>query len=182
MRARNVVVIIAAAALIFGVAIAGAAPRDGRCMRGAGMHRAGMHGAGMHGPGMRGPEMGGPGMHGPLGQFVGALHELDLTAEQQAQIDAVFEEGRPALHALREKLRASEQAFRAANPITTFDEAALRAHVAARAAIQADLEVSAAKARTKLLAVLTPAQLAKLQEMLAEDHDMSGPGGPPPSW
>ena len=145
------------------------------------MHGVGMHGAGMHGAGMHEAGMGGPGMHGPLGPIGRALHELDLTAEQQAQIDTILEETRPAQHALHEQLRTSEETFRAATPITTFDEAAIRAHVAARAAIQADLEVNAAKVRTKVVGLLTAEQLTKLQQILAEGRDKPGPGGPPPS-
>ena len=180
MRARHIGVTIAVAALIFGAAIASAAQRDGGCMHGKGMRGSGMGEAGMHGARMRGEGMHRAGMRGGLGPIGWALEQLDLTAEQQTQIDKIREEAHPGLQALHEKLRASEEAFRAANPITTFDESAIRAHVAARAAIQADLEVSTAKVRTKMLAVLTAEQLAKLQQTLAEEHDMPGPGGPPP--
>lgn len=139
---------------------------------------AGLTGA-TTGTGPGGP-MPGPGMHGPLGSIGLVVAKLDLTTDQQQQIDAIVEAARPALDALRVQLRANEKAFRDATPLTTFDEAAIRAHVADRAKIEADIAVAEAKVRVNVLAVLTADQLAKLQQLLASLPDAPGPGGPPP--
>jgi Spy/CpxP family protein refolding chaperone len=117
--------------------------------------------AGAFGP----PGMGGPGMHGGLGMLGLPLHRLDLTQEQQEKVDAIVDGERAALQTLRKQLHEGEAAFRAAHPITEFDENAIREHVAAQAAVQADLEVALAKVRSKVVALLTPEQLKTVQEI-----------------
>ncbi len=132
---------------------------------------------GAHGQGGRHAFAGGPGPLGPLGR---ALRHLDLTQEQKDAIKAIVEADREALQSQHEKVRATREAYRAAHPPDTFDEAALRAHLAEMAPLQADLAVGIAKLRVKVLAVLTAEQRAELAEM-REDFEESrrhrGPGG-----
>jgi Spy/CpxP family protein refolding chaperone len=121
-------------------------------------------------------------MGGPLGPLGRALQEVSLTQEQQDKIHALVDAQRPILRTLRDQLRESEQAFRQAHPITEFDEAVIRAHVAEQAKIMADLEVASAGLRSKVLALLTGEQLAELKEVLAETPERVGPGDGPHGW
>lgn len=128
------------------------------------------------GDGQRGPK--GMREHGPLGPLGRALHQLDLTDDQRAQVRTVLETARPDLQALRERLRTNREAFRESQSPTQVDEAAIRAHVAAQATIQADLAVAVARVRASVLALLTPGQLAEL-EQLRERGPTRGHG---PRW
>lgn len=154
MKAKPVLAMAGAAALVLGVAVAGATTGGG--------------------------PMPGPPMRGPLGPIGMALGQLDLTTDQQQQIDALVSSAQSGIDTLRQQLRANEKAFRDATPITTFDEAAIRAHVADRAKIEADLAVAEARLRVSVLGALTSDQLTKLQEILASLPQGPGPGGPPP--
>jgi len=176
MKTRKLTLILAGAALIAGttIALAGPAGRTGGGMFGKGSCDGSMRGAGMHGAGMSGRGMGhGPGALGPLGR---ALHRLDLSDEQQTTIQGIVEAARPTFESLREQLRANREAFREANPPTTFNEAAIRAHVAQQSAIHADMAVAAAKLRTQVLGVLTAEQLAELDAMRQKMQDCFGDG------
>ena len=146
MSKRNVVAVVVAVVAL--VSLAGAAALAG----GPGPHgmMLGLPGARLHGGG------------GPLGL---ALHRLDLTAEQRTAIRAVLDAEQPALEALRERIRESEEAFVEAHPPTEFDEAAIRAHAAEQAPLLSDLAVAEARIRAKALALLTPEQLAELETM-----------------
>jgi Spy/CpxP family protein refolding chaperone len=155
MRIRSAVAIAAVVTLVIG-AVALASPQDAK-------------GPGPMGhPEMLGPGMGGPGMHGGFGMIGLPLHRLDLTQEQQDKVHAILDEEQLGLKALRTQLRDGETAFRAAHPITEFDENAIREHVAAQARIQADLEVALAKVRSKVVALLTAEQLKTAQEIQAK--------------
>jgi Spy/CpxP family protein refolding chaperone len=105
---------------------------------------------------------------GPLGR---ALQRLDLSSEQQDRIRGMVEAARPQLQALRGQLRDGRQTFREAHPPTDFDEAAIRAHVAAQSGVMADLAVLGAKLRADVLAVLTPEQLEQLEGMRAKRQE-----------
>ena len=167
MRARTIaiaIVAVAALAIVAGpIAFAGGhGPRGaaGSCAAGmAGMRGHGM--AGIDGPGM-------PGFGGGLGL---PLHRLDLTDEQRAAIGSVVEAEQPALHALRQKIAESRQAFMDSYSPTEFDEAAIRAHAAEQAPLLADLAVAEARVRAKALAVLTPEQVAQLKTLRAERRE-----------
>ena len=161
MNAKRVVMIVATVALAAGATVALAGP-------------GGRGGAGMRGDGMRGPL-------GPLGR---ALQRLDLSAEQQAQVESLVAEAKPAIEALREQLRVSREEFQATHPPTSFDEAAIRAHAAAQTGIHTELAVATARLRARVLGVLTPEQLAELDAMRAAMRERGGPphdgphGGP----
>jgi len=115
------------------------------------------------GDGQRGPR--GMRAHGPLGPLGRALHQLDLTDEQRDQVRSTLEAARPDLETLRERLRTNREAFRQSQSPTQVDEAAIRAHVAAQSAIRADLAVAMARVRASVLALLTPEQLAELEQL-----------------
>lgn len=134
---------------------------------------------GAHGQGGRHAFAGGPGPLGPLGR---ALRHLDLTQEQKDAIKAIVEADRATLQTLREQVRAKREAYRTAHPPDTFDEAALRAHLAELAPLHADIAVNAAKLRVKVLAVLTAEQRAELAEMREEFEEFGRRHGPGAGW
>ena len=154
MKNRNVVIAVAA--------VIGAALVAGSAAIAAGHGPQGRTGEGMFGV------AGGPGMHGPGGGLGIPLHRLDVTDEQRESIRAIVDAEQPAIQALRDKVRESQQAFMEAHPPTEFDEAAIRAHHAAQAPLLADLAVAEARVRAKALAVLTSEQLAELETMRSQ--------------
>lgn len=189
MKVKCVMVIAGMTALVLGAVIAGATPRDGGSgpmpggpVPGGPVPGGPMPGGSMPCGSMPGGPMPGGGMHGMLGPIGWALHEIDLTLPQKQQIDTIVLDARATLGALRQQQRKSESAFRDANPPTKFDEAAIRAHVADRAKLDADLMVAEGKARLKVLGVLTTEQRAKLEQLLAAGPDMDWQSGPPPRW
>ncbi|MEW6336578.1 MAG: Spy/CpxP family protein refolding chaperone [Acidobacteriota bacterium] len=134
---------------------------------------------GAHGKGGMRALAGGPGPLGPLGR---ALRHLDLTQEQKDAIKAIVEADRESLQSLREQVRAKREAYREAHPPDTFDEAALRAHLADLAPLQAELAVGAAKLRIKVFAVLTAEQRAELAEMREDLEELGRHGGRGHGW
>jgi Spy/CpxP family protein refolding chaperone len=117
------------------------------------------------GPGGRRPGIGGPARAGvPLAQMR-ALRQLDLSAEQKAQVKDILAKTRgevgPLLRQLREKRQAVRQSIQAGTPPDT-----------ARAEAQeglAELRKQVLEARQKthtaLRGVLTPAQVDKLKTL-----------------
>jgi Spy/CpxP family protein refolding chaperone len=134
---------------------------------------------GAHGQGGMRAHAGGPGALGPLGR---ALRHLDLTPEQKDAIKGIVEADRAGLQTHRDQLRAKREAYRTAHPPDTFDEAALRAHLADVAPLHAELAVGAAKLRVKVLAVLTAEQRAELAEMREEFEEFGRHRGPGGGW
>ena len=143
---------------------------------GATLALAGAPGRGHGGPGE--PMIDGPrGVLGPLGRM---LDRLDLSDEQTSKVEAILDEARPGIESLREKLRDGRQAFAAAHPPESFDEAAIRAHAAEQAKLTTELAVQSARARARVLGVLTPEQLAEFKaarERFEDYRDEFGPGG-----
>jgi Spy/CpxP family protein refolding chaperone len=117
------------------------------------------------------------GVLGPIGRM---LDRLDLTDEQRAKVEAILDEARPNLQALHRQLHEGREAFTAAHPPETFDEAAIRAHAAEQNKIRTDLAVVAAKTRARALAVLTPEQLSQFKEMRTHRHERMGRFAPDP--
>ncbi len=116
---------------------------------------------GLHG------RMAGPGMHPGFGggePFALLLEDLDLTEEQTARIRALRDAHREAAEARRQQMG---DAFfeRFDEELTTdFDEAQVRARAEEHARLRIEAEVERARHRAELLAVLTPEQLAELNE------------------
>lgn len=162
MRARNIILTIAAATLLAvpGALFAQDMPGGGNGHGPAG----GARGHGPHGGGFGG----GPG--GGLGLFEHMLprlaDSLELTDEQLTEIETILDEAHPRIEDLAEQLRAGREAFREANPDpATFDEGAFRTHAAEQSRIQIELMVLTRGARARAFAVLTPEQIEQLEEM-----------------
>lgn len=156
MKVTKIVAVIMAVVLVAGGTVAVAA------WGGGGM-------CGQMGRGMRGGD--GP---GPRGLFGRALNRLDLTAEQRAKIDTIIEQAQPSISALREQLHTMRQSFRAAQNPGVVDEAAIRAEMAKRSAVHADLAVKLAKVRAEIYSVLTQDQQKQLGELRGQCQGAGG--------
>lgn len=156
MKARNIILTVTAAILI-------ATPLT--------LFAQGVPGGG-EGPGSggwgHGPHHGGPG--NGLGIFEHMLPRLadtlGLTDGQLAEIESILDEALPQIEAYAEQLKTSREAYREAHPDpTVFDEGAFRTHASEQSQIQIDLMVLVQSSKAKAFAVLTPEQLAQLEEM-----------------
>jgi Spy/CpxP family protein refolding chaperone len=160
MKARNVILTIAALAIV-------AAPTTVLAQRGPGDC------PGPHGPGPQGPAtgdfFGGPGGD-HLGFFERGLprmaEDLGLSDEQLEKIQAVIDATRPKIEDYAEQLQKGREAYRAANKdLTAFNEKEFREHALAQHEIQTDLMVAVRKAKAEIFSILTPEQREQLEEM-----------------
>lgn len=129
--------------------------------------------------GIGGPDgFGGPGLH----RFEEMLPELavvlDLSDEQQAQIEAILDEELPAIETMRNQLRDAHQAFRANQQPGTFDETALRAFAQSQSQTHVELMVAGARTMSRIQDVLTTAQQQRLEELRALRPERGRRGGP----
>ena len=124
------------------------------------------------GPGRRGP--GAPRGFGPFGPFG---HELNLTADQQAQIQKIQQSFQQGDQALREQMRTLVEGQ--GDPMSgEFNESAVRSAAEARAKIQVEMEVSRARMMSQMFGVLTAEQRAQLADH-REEMRLQGPPLPP---
>jgi protein CpxP len=111
-------------------------------------------------------ETGGKGRH--HGWMLARMtRELNLTSDQQAKIKAILETEKAKIQPLRQQLRQNRMAENS-NSAGTFDEAQVRAFAAKQAQIMTDLTVERERAKSQILAVLTPDQRAKALELMQQ--------------
>jgi len=122
----------------------------------------------------RGPFGHGP--HGPPGPGAfGPLAGLNLTDAQQEQIKRIHEGFAEQTKALRDQMRTLHEGQR--DPMSNFDEAAVRSAAEARAKIHVEMEVAHAKMMSQVANVLTAEQRAQMAERTK--HRRMGPPRPP---
>ncbi len=176
MRVRNIILTIAAAALVAvplslaAQGVPGGGPGDGP---GGGAWGHGHHGGG----GNNGP---GDGLAFFDRMLPRIAEKLGLTDEQLAEIQNIVDAARPEIENYAEQLAAGREAYREAHPNpTVFDEGAFRTHATEQSLIQIDLMALTQSTRAAALAVLTPEQLAQLEEMRGSfgKRSMRRPGG-----
>jgi Spy/CpxP family protein refolding chaperone len=126
-----------------------------------------------------GPGPGHGGGHGRFGDRDGAdglrffehrlprvAEELGLSDEQLSEIQTIVDQARPKIESYAEQLRDGRETYRSAiEDPTYFDEESFRDHATAQHEIQTELGVVAGQAKADALKVLTPEQLAQLEEM-----------------
>jgi periplasmic protein CpxP/Spy len=105
------------------------------------------------------------GHHGPGGRFMHVLKQLNLSPEQQTQIKSIFASSRAQFKELGSSVRNNHEALAAAAP-TDAGYPALLATEKANAAKRIEA-MSAVK--TQIYAVLTPAQIKLIPQILAAD-------------
>jgi protein CpxP len=117
------------------------------------------------GPGGRG-RFGGPG--GPMGMLPMLGRAVDLTDTQKDQIKAIADAHKDDWKALADRGRTAHEALNAAVMADTVDEAAIRQKSAEVAAVDADMAVARARAKTEVFQILTAEQKTKLKTLQAE--------------
>lgn len=169
MKLRSTILSIAAAAVIAAPTVLAA---QGPAGGGPGF------GPGRHSGHLGGPDGDGPGF---LEHLLPRLAErLELSDEQTAAIEAILEESRPEIEGYAAELRAGRDAYREVHSDpTVFDESSFRAHAAEQSRVQTELMVAAQRTKARVLAQLSPEQLAELGEMrgAAGKRFMRRPGG-----
>src|SRR2546425_1867741 len=126
--------------------------------------------SGRGGPGRRGHGPGGPGGPGMLGP--GALRELNLSDDQKQQIQKIREANFESTKTQREELRQLMQK-RFQGTLTPDEEARAKT-------LHEQMQASMKDTESKIAAILTPEQRAKLEELRKErkaNHDGFGRRG-----
>jgi len=171
MKTRTLILAIAAAALIAAPAVLIAqqgpgGPGGGSC-----------DGTGPHGSGMGGPhDFGGPGGPGLLRIFNRVAERLELSTEQQTQIEAIIQAHHTAALSLRDQSAEARAEFRENHGPGDFDEVEYRAFFEAQARIQVEVHLDGARATAEAWNILTPGQQQELLEIIELLGD--GRGGP----
>jgi len=167
MKARHIILTIAAVAVLAVPATVfaqtGPGPGDGSGSGGAWGGGYGPHGGGQ---GRFGGGDGADGLRFFERMLPRVAEELDLSEAQLSEIQTIVEEARPKIEALAQQLREGREAYHAANEDpTVFSEGAFRAHAVAQHSIQTELGVVTGQAKADAFKVLTPEQIAQLEEM-----------------
>jgi protein CpxP len=97
-----------------------------------------------------------------------AFQALNLTDAQKAQAKQIRESHRDAIVALRNQIKAKRSEIRASEQGGMFNEALAAQKLTEAAAIQAKLMGEKFQIRQQMLAVLTPEQKTKLDQMRTE--------------
>jgi Spy/CpxP family protein refolding chaperone len=155
MNARNIILTLAAAALMVAPAFAQGGPGGG------GWGQGGQGGGSW---GQRGPAGG----HG-LGFFERMLprvaEEIGLTDEQLAEIQTIIDEARPAIEELTDQLRTLRMERRENHDPAVFNEFETRSFAQQKADVEVEVMVVVDKTRAEVLQVLTEEQRQQLEEM-----------------
>jgi Spy/CpxP family protein refolding chaperone len=97
-------------------------------------------------------------------RMMSALKQLDLTAEQQQSVRAVFDGNAEQRKALRERQRSNRDSLASTMP----DDPNYPALIAAKKQLAAEAIQQASDTQTQVFALLTPEQKAKVPQVLAE--------------
>jgi len=102
---------------------------------------------------------------GPLGEFRMILRQLGLTDSQKEQIKGIMQAHSADWKSLAERALATHKALHEALTADAVDDSVIRQRSADVAAVQADMAVAGAHARTEVLQLLTPEQQAQVQSL-----------------
>ena len=125
------------------------------------------------------------GMHGhggPGGEFHHMLRQLDLTADQKAQVKAIWEKEKPTMQPLMQQMHQNHTAMKALEATGTFDEAKTRALATQNAQTMVELQVEHSRMKSEIMQILTPEQRAKMAQIEANHQAHMGhmKNQPPP--
>jgi len=116
----------------------------------------------------------GPNHFGP-GMLSDRMAErLDLTEEQQGQIEDLMAQHREQMQAQHELMKAARTALRDQTEAEVFDEVAIREAAGVVASLQAELMVERALLHNQVRQVLTPEQFDAFQEIQERRRDFRG--------
>ena len=114
----------------------------------------------------------GPHHGGPDGEFNHMLkvytEKLDLTADQQSQMQAIWAKEKPTLQPLMQQEHQNRAAMKALTESGPFDEVKTRTLATSNAQTMIELQVAHARIKSEMMQVLTPDQKTKLQQIEAE--------------
>jgi Spy/CpxP family protein refolding chaperone len=136
--------------------------------------------------GFGGPHGPGAGTHGGFGgpglerfeEMLPQLAEvLELTDDQQAQIQSILDAEMPAIESLRDRLDDGREAFRASHQPGEFNEAEFRAHAESQAQLHVELMVASARTMSRIHGVLSAEQLDRMQDLRSLRRGPRGPRG-----
>ena len=118
----------------------------------------------------RGPAAGEPQLRAAHGMHHGGggqrwLRGLDLTEAQRDQVFKIFHEQAPAMREHAKAAREAGRELRAAATSPNFDPARARSLADAQAKAMAEMAFLRADATSRVVAILTPEQRQKLQEL-----------------
>ncbi|MCP4895653.1 MAG: Spy/CpxP family protein refolding chaperone [bacterium] len=102
---------------------------------------------------------------------------LDLTEEQEAQIEQIRNAYEPILQDLREQKRTARQEYMQGLDASNFDEGAVRAFAESQAVFDIELTVNRAKLKAELHSVLTEEQKQLLAEHKSKMTERQGRRG-----
>lgn len=120
------------------------------------------------------PAGAGAGWRGRGGPIKAALASLNLSADQQAKVQAIFAQEQPQFTALREQAQSARQALKAAVQVAAPDPAAVGSAFLRVKAARDAVRVEMTKAHDALVPILTPDQLAKFNGYIQALKDMRG--------
>lgn len=115
--------------------------------------------------GHRPPFAGGSGPEGRFEPLLRLASRLGLTDTQKAEMKKVAQSHRDEWKALAQRAVTARQALHQAVTAEPIDDAAIRQRSGDVAAVEADMAVARAHARSEMLKVLTPQQQAQMKEM-----------------
>ena len=101
---------------------------------------------------------------------------LDLTEEQEQQLEALREKHQAERQAMRETMRASRDELRELAHSENFDEKAYRAKARAKADLQTEMQASRNQHKQEMLALLTPEQQEKAEKLWELHQEKRGKG------
>lgn len=137
----------------------------------------GMEGMGRRGGGFgRGGRGGGEGMQGRGHRGSRALEQLELTEDQQAQIDTLRSGAEEATSDARSELSEVHQAMRSARSSDELNESAIEALDARADTARQIVRENQVRTRIAILGVLTAEQRTELQALRAERGERRGHG------
>jgi len=111
----------------------------------------------------------GPGRSGMMRRMgPSLLEQLQVSGDQQSQIQNIFTDGRETIRPLIQELREKHAALKEATQSQPFDETLVRSQAQEIADVQARLIVARAQLRNQVLALLTEEQQARLSELRAQ--------------
>jgi Spy/CpxP family protein refolding chaperone len=112
---------------------------------------------------------------GMPGHFLNHIaKELNLTADQQDKVKAVFTAHKDQLHTQMTQLHQARTNLANAVHADTFDEGAIRAAAAALGQAEGDAAVQHAQLFAEVRQLLTPDQLAKAKALMSQHQQKSG--------
>lgn len=120
------------------------------------------------GPGGRG-RFGGPG--GPMGMLPMLGRQIDLTDAQKDQIKAIADSHKDEWKGLATRAMTAHQALNAAIMSDTIDESLIRQKSSEVAAVEADMAVARAHAKSEVFQILTADQKTKLKALQAQMNE-----------